>query len=152
MCFCDVDSHVRAKASFYYVFLTFGPHGHIYDFMISCFISYINLRSNFGSSHFGSKLILVLAATCDGSMLICHVAGRGHSDRSFAIMLSLSGGPATEQANKSGGTLATTQSIYDSTEKSQIVVKDEHHCCRALLLASYAIVRSGNNGKQGWQP
>ena len=109
--------------------------------------------SSFGlSTRFRTFHDALLAATCDGSMLICHVAGRGHSDRSFAIMLSLSGGPATEQANKSGGTLATTQSIYDSTEKSQIVVKDEHDCCRALLLASYTIVRSGSNGKQGRQP
>ena len=59
---------------------------------------------------------------------------------------------ATEQANKSGGTLATTQSILESAEKSHIFIKDEHHRCRALLFASYAIVRSGSNGKQGWQP
>ena len=88
------------------------------------------------------------------SMLQSYVAGRGHSDRLciLAIILSLCGGPATEQANKSGGTLATTQSIHDSAEKSHIVVKDEHHRCRALLLAAYAIVRSGSNGKQRWQP
>ena len=61
-------------------------------------------------------------------------------------------GHATEPASESGRTLATAQSIHDSAEKPHIVVKDEHHCCRALLLASYAIVRSGNNGKQGWQP
>ena len=67
----------------------------------------------------------------------------------LAIILSLCGGPATEQANKSGGTLATTQSTHDSAERSHIVVKDKHHRCRALLLASYAIVRSGSNGKQG---
>ena len=66
----------------------------------------------------------------------------------LAIILSVCGGFATEQANKSG----STQSIHDSAEKSHIVVKDEHHHCRALLLASYAIVRSGSNGKQGWQP
>ena len=80
----------------------------------------------------------------------CHVADRGHSDHFCMLaIISLCGGPATKQANKSGGTLATTQSIHDSAEKSHIVVKDEHHCCRALLLASYAVVRSGSNGKQG---
>ena len=99
------------------------------------------------------------AATCDWVYATepdhygCHVAGRGHSDHFciLAIILSLCGGPATEQANKSGGTLATTQSIHDSAEKSHMVVKDEYHRCRALLLASYAIVRSGSNGKQGRQ-
>ena len=52
------------------------------------------------------------AATCDARP----------SDRLciLAIILSLCGGPATEQANKSGGTLATTQSIHDSAEKSHI--------------------------------
>ena len=100
------------------------------------------------------------AATCDWVYATepdhygCHVAGRGHSDHFciLAIILSLCGGPATEQANKSGGTLATIQSIRDSAEESHIVVKDEHHCCRALLFASHAIVRSGSNGKQRWQP
>ena len=58
----------------------------------------------------------------------------------------------TEQANKSGGTLATIQGIRDSAQESHTVVKDEHHCCRALLFASHAIVRSGSNGKQRWQP
>ena len=99
-------------------------------------------------------------ATCDGVYATerdhysCHVAGRGHRDhfRILAILPSLCGGLATEQANKSGGTLATTQSIHDSAEKSHIVVKDKHHRCRALSLASYAIVCSGSNGKQGWQP
>ena len=100
------------------------------------------------------------AATCDWVYATeldhygCHVAGRGHSDHCciLAVILSLCGGPATEQANKSGGTLATIQSIRDSAEESHIVVKDEHHCCRALLFASHAIVRSGSNGQQRWQP
>ena len=100
------------------------------------------------------------AATCDwvdatgSDHYVCHVAGRGHSDHGciLAVILSLCGGPATEQANKSGGTLATIQSIRNSAEESHIVVKDEHHCCRALLFASHAIVRSGSNGKQRWQP
>ena len=83
------------------------------------------------------------AATCDARP----------SDRLciLAIILSLCGGPATEQANKSGGTLATIQSIHDAAEKTHMFVKDEHHCRRAFLLASHEIVRSGSNGKQGWQ-
>ena len=67
-------------------------------------------------------------------------------------MHAMRSGHATELADESGGTVATAQSMHDSSEKPHIVVKDEHHCYRALLLASYAIVRSGSNGKQGWQP
>ena len=80
------------------------------------------------------------AATCD--------ARPSDRLRILAIILSLCGGHATEQANKSGGTLATIQSIHDAAEKTHMFVKDEHHCRRAFLLASHEIVRSGSNGKQ----
>ena len=123
-------------------------------------VNSFGLSAPFCSFHDGLLAATEQAATCDGAYATepdhygCHVAGRGHSDHFciLAIILGLCGGPATEQANKSGGTLATTQSICDSAEKSYIVVKDKHHRCRALLLASYAIVRSGSNGKQGRQP
>ena len=84
----------------------------------------------------------------------CYAADRGHSSlgSNLVVFLILRSGHATEQVSKSGGTLATTWSIHESAEKSHIVVKDECHCRRALLPASYAIVRSGSNGKQGWQP
>ena len=59
---------------------------------------------------------------------------------------------ATEPAHESGGTLATSHRIHDVAEKTHIVVKDEHYCCRAFLLASYALMRSGTNGKQGREP
>ncbi len=84
----------------------------------------------------------------------CDAADRSHSNfgGNLVVILSLCSGHATEQAIKSGGTLATTQSVHDPAEELQIVVKDEHHCCRVLLHTSYAFVRSGSNGKQGWQP
>ena len=83
---------------------------------------------------------------------VCDAADRRQSNPfgNLVVVLSPRSGHATEQANKSGGTLATIQSIHDSAEKPQIAVKDEHHCRRALLLASYAIVRNDSNGKQGW--
>ena len=101
-----------------------------------------------------SRLLRAIGSMLQSQTTMVGVAGRGHSDHCciLAVILSLCGGPATEQANKSGGTLATIQSICDSAEESHIVVKDEHHCCRALLFASHAIVRSGSNGKQRWQP
>ena len=77
---------------------------------------------------------------------------RLRTGNALAVILSLRGGPATEQANKSVRALATAQSIYVSAQEPHSVVKDEHHCCRTLLFASYAILRSDNNGKQGWQP
>ena len=120
-------------------------------------VSSFGLSIGFRTFHDALLAATEQAATCDGVYATepdhygCHVAGRGHSYHfcSLAIILILCGGPVTEQANKSGGTLATTQSIHDSVEQSHIVVKDEHHRCRALLLASYAVVRSGSNGKQG---
>ena len=49
---------------------------------------------------------------------------------------------------------ATLEHAYaaPAADKPQSVVKDEHHCCRALLPTSFAVQRSGNNGKQVWQP
>ena len=127
---------------------------------VSMPVNSFGLSALFCSFHDGLLAATEQAATCDGAYATepdhygCHVAGRWHSDHCciLAVILSLCGGPATEQANKSGGTLATIQSIRDSAEESHIVVKDEHHCCRALLFASHAIVRSGSNGKQRWQP
>ena len=83
---------------------------------------------------------------------VCYAAERKHSNlfSNLVVFLSPRSGHATEQASKSSGTLATE--FQDSTEKLQIVDQDEHHCCRALLPASYAMVRSGSNGKQQWQP
>ena len=66
-----------------------------------------------------------------GSMLY-QAAQAARCDGSYAIILSLYGGPATERANKSGGTFATTQCMLESAEKSHIFIKDEHHRCRAL--------------------
>jgi len=68
------------------------------------------------------------------------------------LMHAMRRGHAPEPATESGGTLATAQGIHDSAEKPHIVVKNANHCCRALLFASYAIVRSDSNGEQGWQP
>ena len=79
---------------------------------------------------------------------VIHILSCSFHD-SHQFVGSFHDGPATEQANKSGGTLATTQGIHDSAKKSHSVVKDEHHRCRALLLASYAVVRSVSNRKQG---
>ena len=127
---------------------------------VSMPVNSFGLSALFCSFHDGLLAAAEQAATCDGAYATerdhcgCNVAGRGHIDHFciLAIILSLCGSPATEQANKSGGALAATQSIHVSGERSDIVVKDEHHCCRAFLLASCAIVRSDSNGKQGWQP
>ena len=84
----------------------------------------------------------------------CYAADRSHSNLggNLVVVLSLRSGHATQQAYKSGGTLATTQSIHDSAERLQILIKDDHLCCRVLLqqcsnhLCSF--VRNDNNGKQ----
>ena len=77
------------------------------------------LVSSFGSSiSFHDAL---LAATCDGvyatepDYSVGHVAGRRHSDRLriVAILRSLCGGPATEQATTCDGVYATEPDHYE---------------------------------------
>ena len=69
-----------------------------------------------------------------------------------AIDLSLRGGPATEQADKSSWTLDATRCFRDSTEQLEEHVQDTHECRRTFLFAPYALVRSNSMWKQrGWR-
>ena len=79
---------------------------------------------------------------------VCYAPDRRHSSLSsnLVALLMLRSDHATEQANKSGRTLATVQSTNDRAEKLKIDVK--HLRRRALLLASYPFVRSDSDGKQ----
>ena len=73
---------------------------------------------------------------------------QAHGNGHLVVLLIPCAGHATEHANKSGGTLATSHSIHASAKKKQIVVKDKHLCCRDVLSTSYSFVRSDSNGKQ----
>ena len=64
-----------------------------------------------------------------------------------AVLVQSHGDQATEPVDKSGGKLAAALGMDGPIEKPFVHVKNKNLYCRALLLASYAIVRSSSNGK-----
>ena len=95
-----------------------------------------------------------LAATCDelDATEHCHSltpAGRRHGDHFciHAALVDSRGDQVAELVDESCGILAAALGMDGSIEKPCFDVKVEHLYCRALLLASYAIVCSSSNGK-----